>query len=130
MYCSVKFLSPIVTDGLPLPGCDDACEPVDVEPPPSSEPHAASERASAAAIRAAMLRNQVRVVTGSSSWGWLRERRLRGHPAGGVGLQFGVVHASAQATGGHQPLEAGEERIDGERQHGDADRRADDALEL
>src|SRR4051812_41149994 len=31
MYCSVKFLSPSVTGGLPFPGCADAFVPPDVE---------------------------------------------------------------------------------------------------
>src|SRR5947209_7980142 len=62
MYCSVKFLSPMVTAGLPLPGAADDCEPVD-DLLLLLEPHAANDSASAAAISAAMLRNQVRVVT-------------------------------------------------------------------
>src|SRR4051812_33081485 len=77
MYCSVKFLSPIVTAGLPLPGSDAVVEPV--EPPPPlllSLPHAAADNASAAAISAAMLRNQVRVVMRVLLWG-LGERRAR-----------------------------------------------------
>src|SRR4051812_44120349 len=98
MYCSVKFLSPMVTGGLPLPGCAEDCEPVDDELL-SSEPQAASDKASAAASRAAMLRNQVRVVTRSSSLG-SGERRLGSDPARGVGLQFGVVHAWAQGPRG------------------------------
>src|SRR4051794_31558898 len=109
MYCSVKFLSPIVTAGLPLPGCEDCAAVEDVVLSLSSdEPQAASDSASAAAISAAMLRNQVRDVMGFL----LGKRRLGGHPASGVGLQFGVVHAGAQATRGHQALGAGEEGVD------------------
>src|SRR4051812_3834558 len=119
MYCSVKFLSPIVTGALPLPGCAEACEPVEVELL-SSEPQAASESASAAASSAAMLRNQVRVVTGSSSCEGSGKCRLRGDPARGVGLQFGEVEARAQGPRGHQSLQAGEEGVDDEREHRDA----------
>src|SRR5947209_20528478 len=55
MYCSVKFLSPIVTAGLPLPGWA-VLDGVDDEPDVELLlllPHAASAIASATASRAA-----------------------------------------------------------------------------
>src|SRR5690348_4268980 len=103
MYCSVKFLSPIVTGGLPLPGCAAAVAVVDDLL--SLDPQAASERASAAASRAAMLRNQVRVVTGSSSYEWWGQCRLGREPAGGIGWQFGVGEAGAQRPWGDESLQ-------------------------
>src|SRR5690242_7290374 len=97
MYCSVKFLSPSVTAGLPLPGCDDepdALVLLDVLDL-LELPQAASESASAAAMSAGIALCHVRVVTVSSSWvGCSGKSGLRrGAASGGVRLQLGVVDA-------------------------------------
>src|SRR3954462_10145461 len=107
MYCSVKFLSPIVTAGLPLPGWSELDElPPELLLPLSSEPHAASPRQAA------------------SSTARMRGCRLTGVSlsGGGFGLQGGVVDAGAQPAGGHQPLEAGEDEVDEQGEDRDADR--------
>src|SRR3954451_25027181 len=95
MYCSVKFLSPIVTGGLPLPGWSELDEP-DVLPPLSLEPQAASPRQAASST--ARMRG-LRITWSVSLSG------------GGFGLQSGVVDAGAQPAGGHQALEAGEDAV-------------------
>src|SRR3954447_10570248 len=99
MYCSVKFLSPMVTGGLPLPGCADDWPPVDVLLL-SLEPQAANERASAAASNAAMLRNQVRDVIGSPREGPPRGLPERPRSAVRRSPCVGAGPAASPAVGG------------------------------
>src|SRR4051794_16188563 len=115
MNCSVKFLSPSVTAGLPLPGCDPPDdEPLDVELLLLfDEPQAASASARATAMRAARPRVQVRMVTRGSSSG---DVDGGGGGVGRLGLDGGVVDGGAQSARRHETLQDGEERVDRERQ--------------
>src|SRR6266576_3707148 len=119
MNCSVKFLSPSVTAGLPLPGCeapDD--EPLEVELLLLfDEPHAASASARATAMRAESPRVQVRVVTAFS----LRDGGGDGQRRGRLGLHGGVVDAGAQPARVDEALQAGKENVYPEREDRDAD---------
>src|SRR4051812_15736572 len=104
MYCSVKFLSPIVTAGFPLPGWSD-----DDEPPLdelSSEPHAANVKAMARATASAdRPRVHVRLVKRSSSRGSGNGHGRARDGLRGLGLDCCVVDAGAQRARGDEPLE-------------------------
>src|SRR5437773_6453164 len=126
MYCSVKFLSPIVMGGLPLPGWSELAEPPEEVLLSLLEPHAVSASARATASRAARPRVQVRCVTvvPPEEWGSVGGPR---HGLRGLGLNSGVVDTGTQPARRHQPLQAGEQDVDREGEHCDADRGAEHA---
>src|SRR3954470_14480328 len=108
MYCSVKFLSPIVTAGLPLPGCPDGAElALVLDSFLSLDPQAATAAASTSAITTLVsvrtLIQLIRLPPSSAGSSCVDNRSNRGR-------------RPAQPRGCHEPLNQGEHALHQQRE--------------
>src|SRR3954471_14219755 len=114
MNCSVKFLAPSVTSGLPRPGLPPESACVDVVEPPdppelsaeSSPPQANTPSAIANAAKSA----HIFLYTSGSSF-----------DGGGADVRRPVVR-QPQSLGGHGTLQSGKQHFHRQGEHRDADR--------